>query len=85
MPASKSFQSYLRPSPEPLSGPSAMLERSEVAKDAVRPDLLASDFLIIAVLVDSASISRSSAVILRFLVGFSQARLESRPESRRRL
>ena len=73
MPASKSFQSYLSPSPELLSGLSAVLERCEVAKDAVRPDLLASDFLIIAVLVDSASISRSSAVILRFLPGFSQA------------
>lgn len=91
IPASKSFQSYLghspspSPSPSPLSGLPAMLERSEVAKDAVRPDLLASDFLIIAVLVDSASISRSSAVILRFLLGFSQARPESRPESRRRL
>lgn len=86
MPASKSFQSYLgSPSPELLSGLSAVLERSEVAKDAVRPDLLASDFLIIAALVDSASISRSSAVILRLLLGFSQARPESKPESRRRV
>lgn len=80
MPASKSFQSYLgRPSPELLSGLSAVLARSDVvANDAVRPDLLARDFLIIAVLVDSASISRSSAVILRLFVGFSQARPESR-------
>lgn len=80
MPASKSFQSYLgSPSPELLSGLSAVLVRSDVvANDAVRPDLLARDFLIIAVLVDSASISRSSAVILRFFVSFSQARPESR-------
>jgi hypothetical protein len=87
MPASKSFQPYPSPSPELLlSGLSAVLERSEVAKDAVLacPDLLASDFLIIAALVDSASSSRSSAVILRFLPGFSQAGPESRPESRRR-
>lgn len=75
MPASKSFQSYLGKSPKLLSGLSAVLM---VANDAVRPDLLASDFLIIAVLVDSASISRSSAVILRFLVGFSQEKPESR-------
>lgn len=71
MPASKSFQSYLGPSPEPLS---VVLMRSVVANDGVRPDLLARDFLIIAALVDSASSSRSSAVILRFLLGFSQAR-----------
>lgn len=75
MPASKSFQSYLGRSPKLLSGLSAVLM---VAKDAVRPDLLASDFLIIAVRVDSASISRSSAVIFRFLVGFSQVKAESR-------
>lgn len=79
MPASKSFQSYLGRSLTLLTGLSAVLM---VANDAVRPDLLASDFLIIAVLVDSASISRSSAVIFRFLVGFSQAKPE--PESRRR-
>lgn len=78
MPASNSFQSYLGRSPELLSGLSSVLARSDVANDAVRPDLLARDFLIIAALVDSASISRSSAVIFRFFVGFSQARPESR-------
>lgn len=78
-PASNSFQSYLGSrSPELLlSGLSALLMRSDVANDAVRPDLLARDFLIIAALVDSASISRSSAVIFRFFVGFSQERPES--------
>lgn len=78
-PASNSFQSYLGSrSPELLSGLSAVLMRSDVANDAVRPDLLARDFRIIAALVDSASISRSSAVIFLFLVvGFSQERPES--------
>lgn len=82
-PASSSFQSYLRPSLVVLSGLSAVLKRSKVAKDADLPDLLASDFRIIAVLVDSASMSRSSAVIFRFLLNLSIGSI-GKPGSRRR-
>lgn len=68
---SNSFQSHFRPSPlpDPDPVPGRLVLEAVDPERSDRPDRLARLFLIMCSLVDSASRARSSAVILRLLLG----------------